>query len=261
MSDASAPKRRIRKVATAKSDAVAALPLACSDERAAAEFIEAQRWAGTGPHCPRCGDVDVYQMRDRSGERNARFLWRCRGCKEQYTVRVGTVMEDSPIPLRHWCYAFWAACASKKGVSAKQIQRMTGLSYKSALFLMHRIRWALAPESEGTSKLTGTVEVDETDVGGKPRKIRSEDGKRGPAPDFQDRKTPVVAAVQRGGKVRARVVPNVTAATLRDAVREMVDPSARLHTDEARAYIPIGREFAGGTRPCATARANTRGGT
>ena len=83
-------------------------------------------------------------MRDRqTGERSKRFLWRCRSCGRQYSVRVGTVMEDSRIPARHWVFAFWAACSSKKGVSALQIKRQTGLSYKSALFLMHRIRYAM----------------------------------------------------------------------------------------------------------------------
>src|SRR5215208_6211329 len=131
-----------RPVATSKSEVVAALPAVCSDERTAVEFWERHRLGDT-PNCPRCGDTAVAQMKARDGERNARFLWRCHGCKQQFTVRVGTVMEDSPIPVRHWCYALWAACASKKGVSAKQIQRMTGVSYKSALFLMHRIRFAM----------------------------------------------------------------------------------------------------------------------
>ncbi len=80
-----------------------------------------------------------------TSDRNKRFLWRCRGCKRQYTVRIGTVFEDSRIPLRHWLYALWAACASKMGVSALQIKSQTGLSYKSALFMLHRIRWAMAP--------------------------------------------------------------------------------------------------------------------
>jgi len=110
----------------------------------------------------------VYKMTDRAtGERNKRLLWLCNGCKKQYTVRVGTVFEDSRIPLRHWCYGFWAAAASKKGVSSKQIQRMTGLSYKSALFMMHRIRFAMSDEFAPKPKLSGIVEADETYVGGK----------------------------------------------------------------------------------------------
>ena len=237
------------KVGEQKSELVRKLPKACSDEVAAVAFMEEQRWNGTAC-CPRCGDTDVYAMTDASGiNRSSRFLWRCRGCKQQFTVRVGTIMEDSPIPLRHWCYAFWAACASKKGVSAKQIQRQTGLSYKSALFLMHRIRWAMAPVNEQTPPLTGTVEADETFVGGKPRrKTYHADGRvrPGPGADFKDRKTPVFAAVERGGKVRTRVITNVTPKSLRRAVEELIDPSARLMTDERPAYRTIGRSRAGG---------------
>src|SRR5436190_15393410 len=156
------------EVASDKSNLIAQLPEACRDERAAVEFIERQRW-GTEPYCPRCGALDAVQMRGRDGERNTRFLWLCRACKRQFTVRIGTVFEDSRIPLKYWCFAFWAACASKKGVSALQIKRQTGVSYKSALFLMHRIRYAMTPDR--SPRLDGTVEVDETYVGGKPRNL------------------------------------------------------------------------------------------
>src|SRR5437667_2756046 len=153
-------------VAIDKSEIVATLPRACQDETAAVEFMETQRW-GDDPACPHCGIVDVYQMRDRkTGKRSHRYLWRCKGCDRQFTVRIGTVFEDSRIPMRYWCYAFWAACASKKGVSALQIKRMTGLSYKSALFMMHRIRFAMADDHSAPPPLKGTVEAD---VGGKPR--------------------------------------------------------------------------------------------
>lgn len=142
-------------VAGDKSEVVAAFPFACHDERTAVEFMERQRW-GDSPACPRCGDMDVYQLRDRTtGERGKRFLWDCRGCRRQFTVRIGTVFEDSRIPLKRWCFAFWSACSSKKGVSALQIKRETGLSYKSALFLMHRIRWAMAPDNEGGGPFGG----------------------------------------------------------------------------------------------------------
>jgi transposase-like protein len=161
-----------RKIGEAASPIIRQLPLACSNEQAAIEFFERMRWREC-PACPRCGDTDVYQMQDRkTGERNSRFLWRCRGCRKQFTVRIGTVLEDSPIPLRYWAFAFWASCSSKKGASALQIQRQTGLSYKSALFMMHRIRLAMAPTSNGP-KLDGTVEIDETYFGGKPRYRKS----------------------------------------------------------------------------------------
>ena len=186
-------------------------------------------------------------MKARDGGRNARFLWRCGACKAQFTVRVGTIMEDSPIPLRHWCLAFFRAAASKKGVSALQIQRETGLTYKSALFLMHRIRWAMAPANEQEPQLTGTVEFDETYIGGKPR--YSTRGtltlrKKGRAPDFEKRKTAVVGGVERGGRVKAKVVHSTDAAELSKHVRNMVDPSADLITDEAKGYVVVGREYA-----------------
>jgi transposase-like protein len=213
------------------------------------EFLEALRW-GKEPSCPRCGDTDVYQLQGKDGGRNERFLWKCRGCKRQYTIRIGTVFEDSRIPLMHWCFAFWAACSSKKGVSAKQIQRQTGLSYKSALFLMHRIRFAMADNHDG-GPLSGDVEVDETYVGGKPRyksmhKSKVGKGRPGPGDDFMDRKTPVVALVQRKGQVRARVITGVTAVNLKGAIRQHVDRSARILTDYGRGYRGIGEEYAGG---------------
>lgn len=157
----------MQKVANKQTAIEARIPMACADEAAAVAFLEEQRWGDT-PHCPRCGDTDVSMMKAKDGSRNARFLWRCKGCKQQYTVRVGTIMEDSPIPFRFWCLAFYRASASKKGISALQIQRETGLSYKSALFLMHRIRWAMAPANDAESKLGvngETVEFDETYVG------------------------------------------------------------------------------------------------
>jgi transposase-like protein len=225
-------------VASDKSEIVAALPRACQDETAAVEFMEAQRW-GSDPACPQCGVVDVYQMRDRkTGERSRRYLWRCKGCNRQFTVRIGTVFEDSRIPMKHWCYAFWAACASKKGVSALQIKRMTGLSYKSALFMMHRIRFAMADDYSAPEKLTGTVEVDETYVGGKPRYKGRNSWGRG------TKKSMVMALVQRGGNVRAFPVQRVGGWNFKTAVRQHVDVSARIMTDEYSPYTGLGKEFA-----------------
>jgi transposase-like protein len=234
-----------RQVASDKSPIVAALPRACSDETAAVEFLEAQRWGGTGSCCPRCGDTDVYQMKDRkTGERSKRFLWLCKGCKQQYTVRLGTVYEDSRIPLRHWCYAFWAACSSKKGVSALQIKRQTGVTYKSALFLMHRIRWAMAEDYSAYPKLTGIVEADETYVGGKPRNKHPE-GRPGPRKGWQDRKTAVAAIVERGGNIRSFVTVNVTAANVGQILRENVATDSHLMTDSSPIYRSgIGKPFA-----------------
>lgn len=259
-----AHKGQKTKVGQDKSEIVADVPKACADETAAVEFLEKLRW-GDSPCCPRCGDTDVYQMRDsRTGGRNARYLWRCRGCKKQYTVRIGTVFEDSRIPLRHWCYAFWAACASKKGVSALQIKRQTGLTYKSALFMMHRIRFAMAPANDQDGgKLTGIVEADETFIGGKPRyheprvpkKFRTKKMNTG-----HHRKQPVFGALERGGRVRARVIADVTGANLRAAVEEHIDKSAHLVTDENTGYIAVGKEYQSHETVCHSRREYVREG-
>ncbi len=176
----------------------------------------------------------------KTGQRNKRYLWRCRDCKQQYTVRIGTVYEESRLELRHWCYAFFRACTSKKGVSALELKRNCQISYKSALFLMNRIRFAMATD-ESAPPLTGTVECDETYVG--PRKTRYPGmSKRGRGTS----KTPVFCAVEREGQIRRRVVTDVTAKTLKGAIREEVDRSARIVTDEFQAYVGIGKEYAGG---------------
>ena len=224
-----------------KSDIIAEIPLACSDETAAVEFFEFQRWGDT-PCCVKCGSVDVYQMKDAvTGERNTRYLWRCRDCKEQYTVRIGTVYEESRLPMRHWAYAFWRGATSKKGVSALEIKRHCQISYKSALFLMNRIRFAMSPEPD-EPQLTGVVECDETYIGGKPRKGDGQIHKKGRGTS----KTPVFAAVQRDGRKRSRVVANVTGETLKAAIREDVATDSYIITDENLAYRGIGKEYEGG---------------
>jgi transposase-like protein len=223
------------------SEIIAEIPLACADELAAVEFLEARLWKGS-TKCAHCESANVYKMLDaKTGQRNKRFLWRCHDCKGQFTVRIGTVFEESRLPLRHWCYAFWRASTSKKGVSAMEIQRHCQISYKSALFLMHRIRFAMTPDIDSLPKMTGTVEVDETYVGGKPR----------PGTGYHKRgrgtsKTPVLGIVQRNGNIHRRVVANVSAATLKGAIRQCVDKSATIMTDEFPVYRGIGKEFSGG---------------
>jgi transposase-like protein len=232
----------------AKTDIIEEMPLACADELAAVEFFERQMWGGK-PVCAHCKSANVYQMKDaKTGQRNKAFLWRCHDCKKQFTVRIGTVLEESRIPLRHWAYAFWRASTSKKGVSALEIQRQCQISYPSALFLLHRIRFAMTPERGTTPKLGGIVECDETYVGGKPRHIiLPRPGKRGPWPQkvYAD-KTPVFGMVERGGRIHRRVIANVSGKNLKDTIRECVDPSATISTDQLRAYRGIGKHFDGG---------------
>lgn len=222
-----------------QSEIIDRLPRACSDEAAAVEFIESMRW-GDMPSCVHCGSVNVYKMTDGNGGRNKRFLWRCHDCKQQYTVRIGAVYEETRLPLRYWCYCFWRISTSKKGVAAMEVMRQCQISYKSALFLLHRVRWALRPDPKTAPKLTGIVEADETFVGGKPRK---------PVPRQKwSNKTPVAGVVERreGGQIRRRVVADVTGKNIKQAIREVVDLGATIHSDESGAYTGIGIDFKGG---------------
>jgi len=188
-----------------KSPILEALLAATVDEQSAVEFLERQRW-GNHPGCPRCGDTDVYQMLGKDGERNKDFRWRCRGCKKMYSVRTNTVFEESRLPLRVWVYAFWKACSSKKGISALQLSREMEITHKSALFVLRRIRHGVG--EDGGSKLVGTVEIDETYVGGRPRyKGKSKRG-RG------TKKAPVLGMVERNGPVRFQLMERLTAGRL-----------------------------------------------
>jgi transposase-like protein len=170
--------------------------------------MEQQRW-GDHPACPFCGSLSVYKMMDSkdTSKRQANFRWRCRElqCHAQFTVRIGTVFEDSRAPLRHWCFAFWRAATSKKGVSALEIHRQTGLSYKTCLFMLHRMRCAM--DESDIEPLGGIVEVDETFVGGKPRRRNAMRVGRPGKGGTRGEKQPVMGMLERNGRVRPRVLP------------------------------------------------------
>ena len=217
-------------------------------EDQAREYFEGVRWPH-GRFCPHCGSTDSTKLQ---GKSHRAGLYDCHGCHAQFTATVKTILEDSHLPIRTWLMAFSILCSSKKGISALQLKRQLGLgSYRTAWHLCHRIRHAMdrEPMKGLLGADGGTVEVDETYVGGKPRKPTSP-----PIPGDRSRrrtgrgtaKTPVVALVERDGRVRAHVVPNVKGPTLKAAVRAHVDPSARLMTDELKSYIGLGNEFAGG---------------
>ncbi|MCH7808744.1 MAG: IS1595 family transposase, partial [Planctomycetes bacterium] len=165
-------------------------------EDEARTMLESIRWPD-GPVCPHCESDEATKL---GGKAGAKGQHKCRSCRKKFTVRIGTVFEESPIPLRDWVYAFARMCSSKKGISAHQIHRELGVTYKTAWFMCHRIRHAMTPDGE--LKLAGTIEADETYVGGKPRnRSRSNLKFCGGG----TKKTPVFAAIQRGGDVRARV--------------------------------------------------------
>jgi transposase-like protein len=220
-----------------KSEVLEALRNAAVDESKAVAFLEKQRWEGITT-CPRCKSVRIYQMVGRDGQRNKDYRWRCRQCKKFFTVRTGTIFEESRLPLRIWVYAFWKACSSKKGISALQLSREMEITHKSALFVLRRVQHGLGEKN--LPKLTGTVEVDEVFIGGRPR-YRGV-SKRGRGTD----KIPVAGIVQRDGDVRFQMLKRVSAKNLSKFIAEKADGSCRLITDDLNLYRVVGREFQGG---------------
>ena len=204
------------------------------DETAARKWLEARLWPD-GPICPHCGSIDnAHRIKGKSARPG---LWFCGDCRKQFTVTVGTLFERSKVPLHKWLLANHLICASKKGMSAHQLHRMLGVTYKTAWFMAHRIREAMREFNPtpmgGENKI---VEADETFVGGKARN-------RAYAPP--PKKEAVFALVEREGRVRSHHVPAVNAKTLRAVLVTQIDRKSYLMTDEAGAYVSVGREFSG----------------
>jgi transposase-like protein len=203
------------------------------DPVAARKHLEALRWGDT-PECPHCESADVTRL---EGKKHRDGLLQCNTCREQFTVTVGTVFERSKVPLNKWLLCNHLLVSSKKGISAHQIHRMLGVTYKTAWFMCHRLREAMKPTGEpplgGPGKI---VESDEAFVGGK----QSRRAYRKVAP-----KKKVVALVERDGRARSFHVANIHANTVRSALVTNIDRASTLMTDDALIYKAVGREFAG----------------
>lgn len=217
---------------------LASLGLHFSNEDSARELLEKMRWPN-GAACPKCGGADPYRLNPKPSGRNKvarKGLWKCSQCKKQFTVTVGTIFESSKVPMSKWLLAIHLMASSKKGISAHQMHRMLGVKYQTAWFMGHRLRKAMTQEG---GLLAGVVEMDETYVGAK--------NKRGTGrgrPGLGSHKTPVVALVERRGRVRAFPMRQVTANSLRAALRSNVKRNAWLMTDDFNAYTKPGRDFA-----------------
>ncbi|MGQ0506573.1 MAG: IS1595 family transposase [Myxococcaceae bacterium] len=209
--------------------------LSALTEDGAREHLEAIRWPN-GAVCPRCGANEATKMKGKSVRPG---VYKCRPCRKPFTVTVGTIFERSHIPLREWLMAFHIVCASKKGVSALQLQRMLGLgSYKSAWFMAHRIRHAIQPQRT-PGMLSGVVEADECFVGGKPRP-------GAPKKPMREQKIPVAVLVERGGNAIAMPMERLTAYNVRKALVHLVSRKSELHTDESSLYKGSSKWFKGG---------------
>jgi len=201
------------------------------NESQAYEFMETLRWPN-GPVCVHCKHTEkIYRYKP---TRTGRRVLKCGHCRKQFTVTLGTIFEDSHLPLTKWMGAYHLLCASKKGMSAHQLHRMLGITYKSAWFMAHRIRHSMK-QNPYTEKLDGIVEADETYIGGMGH------GKQG----SKAHKKAVFTLLQRGGKVRSfHMVAPVTGKNLKAIIRENVSPDAQIMTNSHHGYHGLGKEFA-----------------
>lgn len=199
-------------------------------------YVVARRWPN-GVICPTCGSTKVSFLRNQN-------KWQCssRHPKRQFTVKIGTIFEDSPIGLDKWLTAMWLLVNCKSGISSYEVGRDLGISQKSAWHLLHRIR--LAVQDGSLNKLAGHVEVDETFIGGKARNMHAEEKKR----KIQGRRGPmgkaiVAAVLERGGKVKTKVVDRRKKKDLQAFVREHVEPKSALYSDALKSYEGLDGEF------------------
>jgi transposase-like protein len=208
------------------------------DADVARDYLEKMRWP-KGPVCPHCDNTGAWKITAKAGSKKParKGLYKCQACQEQFTVTVNTIFEDSHIPLNKWLLAIHLLCASKKGMSAHQLHRMLGVTYKSAWFMAHRIRYMMSQPSY-KAKLKGVIECDETYVGGK----RRNQGGQG-RPDAYSHKQKVFSLVKRDGNVRSFHVERVTADNLESVLRQNVAQTATIMTDGFSSYDGLGARF------------------
>lgn len=209
-----------------------------SDPNRALEFLVSIRWPN-GVTCPRCNSTEVHFIESRK-------IWRCKGeCGKQFSVKVGTLFEDSPIGLDRWLPCAWMLVNCKNGISSYEVARGLDVTQKTAWFMLHRIRLAMQTESFG--KMGGDVEVDETFIGGRARFMHKDRHKalkgRGTAG-----KVAVMGLLERHGRddhstVRAEIVPTTKRGTLQGRIRQHVLPGSNVYTDALRSYIGLDSEY------------------
>lgn len=202
-----------------------------SDPDVCLNYVARLRWPD-GVTCPRCQSKSV-------GFLATRRLWKCKGCKKQFSVKVGTIFEDSPLGLDKWLAAMWLIANAKNGISSYELHRAIGVTQKSAWYMNHRIR--LAMQSGTLDKLSGEVEADETYIGGKARNMHK--GKRKAKGRGAVGKAVVMGLLQRHGEVRTFVVDNAKGKTLKPKVRQHVEKGAELFTDALASYIGLSPEY------------------
>ena len=197
-----------------------------SDLDVATDYLASLRWP-TGPTCPACGGTEYSYL-------STRRLWKCKACKKQYSVKVGTIFEDSPMGLDKWLPAVWLVANSKNGISSHEAGRALGVTQKTAWFMLHRIR--LAMQTGSFDRMTGEVEVDETFVGGLAKNMHAAERAKNITAPGPTGKAIVVGSLERGGKIRAEVVPDRRKRTLHAHIAKSVAPGSMVYTDSNVAY-------------------------
>ncbi len=192
------------------------------------ELVASQRWP-EGVRCPHCEEADPYFLKSRK-------IWKCRACRRQFSVKVGTIFEDSPLGLDKWLTASWMIVNSKNGVSSCEIHREIGVTQATAWFMLQRIRKAM--ELGNMEKLGGEIEIDETYVGGKiPNMHKHKAREAREKPNMG--KTIVMGMVARGGELRTKIIPEVSAAIVMPIIQASVESPSRVFTDESPAYNDV----------------------
>ncbi|MEY2538152.1 MAG: hypothetical protein QOG67_1892 [Verrucomicrobiota bacterium] len=203
------------------------------------KFLTEMRWP-TGVLCPLCGSADIGKLV------KSRRVWNCKGCRKQFSVKVGTIFEDSPLGLEKWLPATWLIVNAKNGISSCELHRALGVTQKTAWFMLHRIR--LAMQNGSIEKLSGRVEADETFIGAKARNVSSARRKAKGGGDAAFRKTAVLGLLQRNtedesSRVRLKVVESVRRYDLDPEVRKNVEKGSELYTDKLRSYETLADEY------------------
>jgi transposase-like protein len=215
-----------------------------ADSDRAFEYAKFLRWPTDKVTCPRCGS-------DSNSFVKTRKLWFCNGCKKQFTVKVGTIFEDSPIGLDKWMTAVWMICNCKNGISSYELHRAIGVTQKSAWFMLHRIREAMKgnPDFKMGGDEGGPVEVDETFVGGKLKNMHIQKRGKMLKHGHQDDKAIVMGMLERKTRqVRTKVIPNVRREVLQAEILNQVSPRSVVFTDAHKGYAGLAeQEFVHGT--------------
>jgi transposase-like protein len=206
-----------------------------SDKETCTTFMAQLRWPD-GVTCPNCKGKAVSYL-------STRHMWKCKNkeCTKQFSVKVGTIMEDSPIGLDKWLAAIWLIANAKNGISSYEIHRGIGITQKSAWFVLHRIR--LAMQTGTFEKLSGQVEVDETYIGGLSRNMHRSERARKITGTGGSGKVAVMGLLERNGKVRAKVIENARQETLHSEVRQHVENGAELFTDGWKGYSGLNEDY------------------